>query len=789
MYRDDQRLVLSPTDLIGYLTCAHYTTLSLAHLDDAGRPRRASDSEPDDGETDLDVVTRRGLEHEAAYLASLHHDGLDVVEIHAGTGPDAMRVAENDTRVAMNAGMDVVFQGAFYDEHDADATWRGHADFLRRVDGEAGHHYEAEDTKLARHVKPSAVIQLCSYSEQLERIQGVEPEQVHVVLGGQERVSLTTREFAAYYRHAKARYLEALEAGHGTTYPLPVEHCSICRYSAECTERREVDDHLSLVANLTRDQVRNLGTAGVTTVEGLAVTADSLRVRGIGDPTLERLRRQARLQVAARTAPDEPPPYEVLAPGGQDHGLEALAIPDEGDLFFDIEGDPFIRDAGLEYLLGVGWYEHGEFRFRDFWAHSPAEEKESFEAFVDFVVERRGRFPDMHVYHYAPYEPTALGKLMGRHATREDEVDDLFRGRVLVDLYRVVRQSVAVGSPSYSIKKLEPLYMARREEAITDAGSSIVEYERWLQTGDEQILDDLRDYNRADCESTALLRDWLEARRDEFAARGTALERPSPPSVTASGAEAEDVDGESALVVERLLGGMDARPEASDREEYARWLLAHLVDWHRREDKPEWWQFFRRVLEFDDDDLIDDTESIGGLTYVGPVGTVKRSTIHRYSFDPDQEHKFGVGSEPVDPAVQRSKLTTGAKGPRRGRSSGSICRWERSTSSAVMHRPRRTPHADSRGTDQQRRDAALRSHDSRPRSACVASGRSRPAGPSRISCSVARRGSQALRQASRSSTPTTTRSTPRRDSRWGSTGVVCRSRVRPARGRRTPRRG
>ena len=40
----------------------------------------------------------------------------------------------------------------------------------------------------------------------------------------------------------------------------------------------------------------------------------------------------------------------------------------------------------------------------------------------------------MHVYHYAQYEITALKRLMGRYGTREDELDDLLRRGVFVDL-------------------------------------------------------------------------------------------------------------------------------------------------------------------------------------------------------------------------------------------------------------------------------------------------------------------------------------------------------------------
>ncbi len=65
----------------------------------------------------------------------------------------------------------------------------------------------------------------------------------------------------------------------------------------------------------------------------------------------------------------------------------------------------------------------------------------------------------MHVYHYAPYETTALKRLVAVHRTHEDVLDQLLRDGVFVDLYATVRGSIRVSQPSYSIKSFEPLYM------------------------------------------------------------------------------------------------------------------------------------------------------------------------------------------------------------------------------------------------------------------------------------------------------------------------------------------
>ena len=122
---------------------------------------------------------------------------------------------------------------------------------------------------------------------------------------------------------------------------------------------------------------------------------------------------------------------------------------------------------------------------------------------MDFIADRLREHPDLHIYHYAPYEPTALKRLMGRYGTREDEVDGLLRGGVLVDLLRAVRQSLRASVESYSIKKMEAFYGFTREVDLRDAGSSIVAFEQWLQLGEGERpaadqLDRIERYNRDD---------------------------------------------------------------------------------------------------------------------------------------------------------------------------------------------------------------------------------------------------------------------------------------------------
>lgn len=638
----DDRLILSASDLINQLECAHLTSLDL------GVVRGALTLE----ETRTDaaaLVARKGDEFELAHVESLRAAGRDVVEIASEPGLGGLRGGAERTVDAMRGGAEVIYQAVLFDG----VRWRGYADFLERVDSssELGDwSYEVADTKLARRVKPYFLLQLCFYSELLTSAQGVAPEWMHVVLGTRARESLRLAEFTAYYRRLKARFEQVLEAGGGGTYPDPVEHCGLCRWEGVCDARREADDHLSLVANMRRTQTLRLNEAGLTTVTQLGVALPAQRPVQIGSHTFEALREQARLQVEQRTTGEVR--YELLAPE-DGRGFTRLPAPSEGDLFFDMEGDPFFED-GLEYLFGVTSVENGEPQFRAFWATNRSEEKRAFEDFIDFVMERLGHFPDLHVYHYAPYEPTALKRLMGLHATREDEIDHLLRNETLVDLYAVVRQALRISQPSYSIKKVEAFYMEERDTDVAEGGDSIIAFEEFLETGDRSLLEAIERYNDDDCRSTWLLLGWLLERRAE------ALEhfghdipwRPAPEPWQPDPEDAAELDE----LRSALIAGAPEEPGERDGDEQARWLLGQLLDYHRREAKPEWWTYFER-LDADEQQLVElDTEALGGLTEAGipprPLPAPARSSIYTLRFPP-QEHKIGPGDY-VDPATEKS---------------------------------------------------------------------------------------------------------------------------------------
>jgi predicted RecB family nuclease len=672
----DGRPVYSATDLVGFLCCEHLTELERSTL--AGLVERPLRPDPE-----LDRIRIRGEEHERNFLAGLEAGGRRVVDLHIpreawsvdrGTELEA---AAARTRDAILRGDDVLYQACFFD-----GTWLGFADFLLRVEKPTetlGWSYEVADTKLARHTKASALLQICSYVDGLTRVQGGEPEWMHVALGGSAKAVERFRvvDYMAYYRTVRRLFEAAvgrpLPAVYppADTYPDPVEHCDVCRWAAVCQDRRRADDDLSLVAGIASRTRRELKDRGVSTrraVAGLELPL-SPRLEQTGVGALRRVRDQARIQV--RGDDQDRPLYELLLPPRADNGeldtskgLLALPEPDAADLFLDLEGDPFALDDGVDYLFGIlepgRTAPDGQPLFHAFWARdaegrvTPEAEKAAFERAVDLISDRLAANPALHVYHYAPYEPTALGRLMGRYLTRELEIDRLLRGDVLVDLYRVVRQGLIASVESYSIKKLEPQYGYQREVDLRDAGSSIVAFETWLEVGGESGRDDetlarIERYNRDDVVSTWRLRDWLEERRTELGrADGLTLPRPGRPD--------RDEGPRLAAWLERvravagpLTADMPKDLDAANEEQRARRLLADLLGWHRREAKASWWRFFHLRDDFTDEERVDEPEPIGMLELIGPVEDQPRTFRYRF---PLQEHEVDTSRSSTDPAPE-----------------------------------------------------------------------------------------------------------------------------------------
>ena len=671
----DQGLAFSATDLVRFLECRHLANLErAAALQHLTRPIR--------NDPVLDRMSRRGQEYEARFLETLVAQNLRVAEIRP---PDTVspsrqvRSEHADTLRAMRERADVIYQAVLLDGRRL-----GYADFLRRVDTASdlgSWSYEVWDTKLARQPTAPAILQISMYSALLGAMQGRAPERMHLVLGGveQERIAFRVADYAAYYRLVARDFESLLDSPEAAfpipTKPEPVGHCDLCSWTLECRAKWRREDDLALVANLTSRQRRALHAIEVTTRRGLANPSPPLpeRVDGVSPEALARVQAQAAIQVRGegRVISERVPPerdrQEALVP---DRGLWSLPEPSPGDLFLDLEGDPFYGSDeidGIDYLFGI--IEPGRAdaaggpMFHAFWSIAdgtvtPAAERQAFEDCIDLIMDRWTAHPDMHVYHYAPYETSAMKRLAGRYVTRETEVDQLLRGQVFVDLYRVVRQGIRASVESYSIKRLEPLYAFKREIDLRDAGESIVEFEHWLEpergTDRDALLEQIKAYNRDDCVSTYFLREWLEEQRAVLVSEVGAEAPPRPTATPPAETEDSEAQQEVQELIDRLTEGLpnDLTDGTSleDPAQRGRWLLAQLLDWHRREDKAFWWRYFHLKDELNDEERVNESDALGQLTSAGSRPDPKprsRSTIYSFRF-PSQDHKIEVGDRPHD---------------------------------------------------------------------------------------------------------------------------------------------
>lgn len=534
-----------------------------------------------------------GGEHEQRHLELLR-DGADVAVI--GRPPytvEGLTAAADQTRRAVDRRAEVIYQAAMFD-----GRFVGFADFLMLEQGPDGERYRLRDTKLARSVKVEALLQLAAYAEVLTAAGVPVADEVELVLGDGATATYRIDELLPVYRPRREALQRLLDDHYASGAPVDWADESVraCFRCPECAAQVRANDDLLLVANMRVSQRARLLDAGITTVAELA--SHDGPVAELSTRTFTALRDQARLQLAPRV--DGKPPYQVV----DAQPLTLLPDPDKGDLFFDFEGDPLWTSGaarptsgsdghewGLEYMWGVLEVGGG---FRPLWAHDRASERKALVDFLKLVRQRRKKYPKMHIYHYAAYEKSALLRLAGRYGVGEDEVDDLLRSGVLVDLYPLVRKSIRVGTENYSLKSLEPLYMGSelRDGDVTTATESITMYARFCEMraagrDDEaaNMLKKIEDYNRYDCRSTHRLRDWLIKIAIESSVP------PLGPQPVKQGVAVEDTDELAHTLMDFAGDGVAKRTP----EQTAVALVAAARGYHRREDKPFWWAHFDRL--------------------------------------------------------------------------------------------------------------------------------------------------------------------------------------------------
>ena len=593
----------SSTDLVAFLECNHTSYLSVKSL---------SEEIPQSTPSNLaQILRKKGLKHETDYLQSLKAQHQTVSEIPT-TGGLSKRAEL--TAKAMRSGTDIIYQGVVYEP-----PWQGIADFLIKCDKPSSlgnYSYEVLETKLSKTARAKHLMQLCVYSEFVGRTQGVRPVNTYLLLGNGEKAHFKLNDFFFYYSHTKKCFENHIaRISEVESYPEPCRHCAFCEWQTHCKTQWEKDKHLSLVANIQRKQIEKLRENSIRTINELAASSPDTEVPDLSKNVFLRLRSQARLQnYKAKTGEDR---YEIIEPA-KNGGFAFMPPPDQADLFFDIESDSFHPDD-LAYLFGVYRIENGKAVFETFWGHNLEQEKESFERLVDFLNTYLTEHPNAHIYHYGQCDTVTLKRLSHRHATHEAQLEQLIRAQKFIDLYEIVHKSIYISEPGYSLKNLEKFYMEQRTDTITQALDSVAVYNEWRENQDQTLLQQIADYNKSDCRSAYLLREWLVRIRP----KGIPWHKKTP--IVARHA---DWQLEYQSYKDQLELQQQKSPQLYQR-------LTHLLEFHNREAKP------KQLI------TSDNTDCLVELRRIDKLETENHEQVYSYSF-PSQECTLKVGQKIQD---------------------------------------------------------------------------------------------------------------------------------------------
>ncbi|MDB9795885.1 TM0106 family RecB-like putative nuclease [Pelagibacteraceae bacterium] len=541
------------------------------------------------------------------------------------------------TKDAIKKGYDLIHKASF--EYKG---WVGEIDFLIKDKNQKTKNgkwkYEVYDTKLSSTPQTDHITQISLYSEWVATQQDNElPDFMYLILGiknrekkinilkiDEEVKKYKTLDYQLYFQNNNINYIKFLESDKKSIAPERCSFCAMCEWTHVCDKIWLKKDHLNQIAKIRKDQIIKIKDHGIETLSEFVKLKTTEKIKDLHSRIFTKHLRQAELLIELKKT--NIPQFKVL-PLEAERGFNKMPNASEHDLFFDIEGlDKILNPEeseqdkqALEYLFGIYDHDNKKEPYRYFWAHNQNEEKEKFVELLEFISEHLKKYPDSHIYHFNHYEKTALTKLMSKHDTHLEQVNDLLRYGKLVDLHTVVNQGMQVSEREYSLKNLEKFYQYKRKGEIKKASDSTDKYLDWIETGEENLLDEIKLYNREDCESTYFLREWLRKKKPKDSLYAIKKE----PKQKKVNWEKENEE------LKKLI-------EKNCRDEQIKQILKDVLGFHKREEMIYWQSIFNRAAQKNDEDLIDDAKCIGFMEKInqgqGKDGKGKVINIFTYKF-------------------------------------------------------------------------------------------------------------------------------------------------------------
>ena len=632
----NNKFFVSPSDLNNFVACKYTVLNEIKYHNKEIRksPDRANDK----------LWKEMGVEHEKRHYKILKEKYKKSITIKSDLNE---KDRFDETVRAIQKGYDLIYHAYLIDDN-----LRGEADFLIKCDTKSDlgdYSYEVYDTKITRNLKPRHITQITAYSDMLGKIQKVLPEKMYLIDGSDEYHSFKTIEYIDLFNHSKKEFIKFLSnISKEKIYPEKCSYCNLCDWKDECDKTWENDNYINLVAGSNKSQVEKLKKNKIRTVEQLSKTKLTAMDLKINAESFKKIQLQAQLQEEKRNTGED---KIVILDSDFGKGFYKLPKPDDGDVFFDIEGYPRM-DRPFEYLHGLYYKDKGKLKFKDLWAknYNKESEKNIFIELINFLEKRFIEYPNAHIYHYASYEKRAIRELATSYSSefpKGDIVnDDLLRKEKYVDLFSIVSQSIRTSERDLSLKSIEKFYNFKRKADIVKADDSVIKYDNWIATKNEKYKQDIINYNEEDCISTYLLREFLVKNKPENIDWFVKQEE-----ITKEGEEPNKYRRKASnkLSREEVEVDLNNRLEKKKNKTNKKFVenLKNFIGFHWKSNKPEFWEVFDRA-EKTHLELEDDTECIANCVLIDDKPKVTEDGfVYSYRFN-DQNYKQKVGKSAFD---------------------------------------------------------------------------------------------------------------------------------------------
>jgi len=567
----------------------------------------------------------KGNQFEEDYFKELKQQYSKVIDIK--NPKDSKDVRAKKTIDCMKNGYEVIRGGYFYDENN---KWNGESDFLiinKNVKSKLGNYsYEVSDTKNTTRVKTEHIFQITIYEDLIKKIQGISNKNFYVVLKGMKKEPVQLDKVIEFVSMHKKKYEHFVENEVNNAKPEKCSHCARCEWQNVCKNIWKDKDSLDLMSDMRKDTRKAFQKIGIDTVQKLSKQDENKEFKDVTLETSKKFIIFAKL----RTKEEKSKKPEFITVKDQPNlmkGLRLLPKPSKSDLYFDIESvKDHVVEGGLQYLFGIYYEENGKKKYKPFWSHNHEDEKNNLIKLFNFFDAHLKKYPDSFIYHYAPYELTALNNLTSKYGEKSDDFVIYKNLQKFVDLYAITKQSI-LASDGYSIKDLEKYYNLKRTSEVKDGEESENFYIDWLETNNQKYLDQIEKYNEEDVLSTFELHKWLLDLREK--------EIPwFEPEIKELDLRKREID---------MRDNKEKLKNLKSDEKALVKTVSDILGFYYRANKPKWQRYFDRKYVMHEE-LVEDVECLGNMRRIGEITKHKESNVYTYEYD-EQDTKIKKGDQ------------------------------------------------------------------------------------------------------------------------------------------------